>query len=88
MAAPVINNVLLPIFCVLVLPDAPDSTTGVIVRVSGSGGGKFMSPDVQTEEYPDTHTHVLFVKEMSTEVNIDSVEYLAMHSNAVVGLIP
>ncbi|GAG59776.1 unnamed protein product, partial [marine sediment metagenome] len=34
------------------------------------------------------HTHILFAKEMATEVNVDGVEYMAMHEHAVVGLIP
>ena len=32
--------------------------------------------------------HVLFAKEMGSPVEIDDVEYVAMHVNAVVGVIP
>ena len=35
-----------------------------------------------------TSDHVLFCKEMATEVEVDGVEYMAMHVNAVVGVIP
>jgi len=82
MAAPIINDLVLPNNRILVLPDG--ETTGTIFRRSAQGGGKFKgSADPEIES-----AHVLFVKEMTTEVQIDDVKYLAMHVNAVVGLIP
>ena len=88
MAAPIIDNLLLPVKCILVLPDDGSETTGTIFKTSAMGGGIFISPLVQMQEVPATHHHVLFVKEMSTEVNVNGIEYLAMHESAVVGLIP
>jgi len=88
MAAPVIDNLLLPVRCILVLPDAPDGSTGTICRRSSMGGGIFNSILIQSQEAPFPHTHILYVKEMSTEVEVDEIEYLAMHETAVVGLIP
>ena len=88
MATPVIDNLLLPVRCILVLPDDGSETTGTIFKTSGMGGGVFISPLIQMQEAPIPHRHILFVKEMSTEVEVDGVEYLAMHETAVVGLIP
>ena len=34
------------------------------------------------------YDHVLFIKEMATPVEVDGIEYMAMHETAVVGLIP
>ncbi len=88
MAAPVINDLILPRNSVLVLPDPGElPTTGVIVRRSSEGGGKFESSN-RTDGPLISYDHVLFVREMTTEVDVDGVEYLAMNQNAVVGLIP
>jgi len=84
MATPIINNLVLPGSRILVLLDVGSETTGVISRVSSQGGGRFMgsySPGAES-------THVLFAKEMGSPVEIDDVEYVAMHDNAVVGVIP
>ena len=81
MAAPVINNIALPVSRVLITPDGPDpeeATTGIVFRNSAQGSSSFSS----------VGSHILFVKEMSTEVVVDSEEYLAMHESAIVGLIP
>lgn len=81
MASPVINNLILPGSRLLVLPDEGDKpTTGVIFRRSVQGGGRFKGEDGSD--------HVLFCPAMTTEVNVDGVEYLAMQETAVVGLIP
>lgn len=88
MAVPVIDNLLLPVKCILVLPDEGSETVGVIVKASEMGGGRFNSVFVQAQSMPTLHTHILFIKEMATEVNVDGIEYLAMHECAVVGLIP
>lgn len=88
MATPVIDNLLLPIECILVLPDVGSETTGMIVRKSSMGGGVFNSVLIQSQQIPSQHTHILFVKEMATEVQVDGIEYLAMHEHVVVGLIP
>jgi len=84
MATPIINNIVLPSSRILVLLDVGSETTGVISRVSSQGGGCFMgsyNPGVES-------AHVLFAKEMGSPVEIDDVEYVAMHANAVVGVIP
>ena len=84
-----INNLVLPDLRILVLPDDGDKpTTGVILQRSTSGGGHFRvgvgnGLGVETE-----YSHVLFVREMTAEVEVDGVVYLAMNENAVVGLIP
>lgn len=81
MAAPVINNIALPVSRVLVTPDGPDpeeATTGIVFRNSAQGSSSFGA----------VGSHVLYVREMTTEVVVDSVEYLAMHESAIVGIIP
>lgn len=88
MAAPVIDNLLLPIECMLVLPDTGSETTGTIFRRSSMGGGCFNSVLIESRQFPTPHAHVLFAKEMTSEVNVNGVEYLAMHEYAIVGLIP
>ena len=88
MTAPIINDLLLPKNIVLVLPDEGEqSTTGTITNRSEQGGGHFESSAV-TSGAPMSYDHVLFVREMATEVNINDVEYFAMSECAVVGLIP
>lgn len=87
MAAPEINNLVLPNGTILVLEDVSGATTGTITRHSKMGGCRFHDQDVGTGTPPE-NTHILFVREMVTEVIVDGVEYLAMHANAVVGLIP
>ncbi len=82
MATPIINDLVLPNNRILVLPDG--ETIGTIFRRSAQGGGKFKGsadPEIVS-------THVLFVKENAAEVIVDGVEYLAMHQDNVVGLIP
>jgi co-chaperonin GroES (HSP10) len=86
MAAPTIDNIMLPTHTILVLPDAPDATTGVVFRRSKMGGGRFQGMNGSAVPIPES-SHVLFVKEMATEVNVNGVEYLAMYERAIVGLI-
>jgi len=84
MATPVINNLVLPGSRILVLLDVGSKTTGVIFRRSEQGGGFFKGatlPEIES-------AHILFIKEGATPVEIDSIEYMAMHVNAVVGIIP
>lgn len=84
MATPIINELALPSSRILVLPDEQSESTGVIFRRSALGGGFFKGssdPEISSD-------HVLFIKEIATPVEIDEVEYLAMHVNAVVGIIP
>lgn len=84
MATPIINDLALPGNRILVLLDDGSETTGTIFRKSGQGGGNFVGssdPEIISD-------HVLFVKEMATRVEIDEIEYWAMHVNAVVGIIP
>ena len=83
-----INNLVLPDGRILVLPDEGDkATTGTIARRSLMGGGRFLVGSGSTIGKETEYNHVLFVREMATEVIIDDVEYMAMHQNAVVGLI-
>lgn len=81
MATPVHNDLVLPGSRILVLLDEQSETTGVIFRRSPKGGGHFTIGNEESD-------HVLFVPEMSTVVEIDGQEYQAMHTNAVVGIIP
>lgn len=81
MAAPVANNLALPVGRVLVIPDnlnPEEATTGVVFACSTQGGSAFSA----------VGNHILFVKEMTTEVVVNDKEYLAMHEEAIVGLIP
>ncbi len=90
MAAPTINNIVLPNGTILVTPDGPDpdeATTGVIFKHSEMGGARFHDQNGGAGT-PAENTHILFVKEMTTEVIVDSVEYLSMHESAIVGIIP
>ena len=87
MAAPTINNIILPKRTVLVLEDAPGETTGTIFRHSEMGGARFHDQNGGAGA-PAENTHILFVREKVTEVIVDGVEYLAMHKNAIVGIIP
>ena len=84
MATPIINDLALPGNRILVLLDTGSESTGVIFQRSARGGGFFKGgsdPEIES-------AHVLFCKEMAVPVEIDGVEYLAMHANAIVGLIP
>jgi co-chaperonin GroES (HSP10) len=88
MATPIIDNLLLPNIRILVLPDEGETpSTGTIYRRSEMGGGHFVgsvpgrNPIVESD-------HILFVREMATEVEIDGIEYMVMHEHAVVGVIP
>ena len=88
MATPIINNLVLPHSIILVLPDEDSETTGTIFRRSPMGGGKFIVGFGGVGGSEAEYNHVLFAKEMATEVKVDDVEYMAMHCNAIVGLIP
>lgn len=91
MATPIINNMLLPGGRILVLPDEGDKpSTGIVVRRSMRGGGIFKSSPsghVPTPP-PEESDHVVFVREMAVEVEIDGINYLAMAQESVVGIIP
>lgn len=85
MATPIHNDLILPTNRILVLPDEGENpTTGVLFRKSEINGGRFVGSVTPLLE----NAHILFVREMATEVEIDDVKYMAMHINAVVGLIP
>ncbi len=86
MAAPVIENLLLPAAIILVLPDGVGATTGTIFRRSPLGHGHFYGHNGTSNPLAE-QSHILFAKDMAAEVIIDGIEYLAMHINAVVGLI-
>lgn len=88
MAIPVINNLVLPNNTIIVLLDEDSQTTGTVVERSPMGGGRFRAITGGVGGSDLEYDHVLFAKEMATEVEVDGVEYLAMHQSAVVGLIP
>ena len=84
MATPIINDLVLPSSRILVLLDVGSETSGIIFRRSAQGGGFFKGssdPEIESD-------HILFAKEMGSPVEIDDVEYVAMHVNAVVSVIP
>jgi len=86
MATPIINNLALPEYRILVLLDEDSQTTGTITHRSIMGGGYFKV--YSTIGISEEYDHVLFAKEMATEVEVDGIEYMAMHEDAIVGLIP
>ena len=88
MATPVINNLILPNNTIIVLLDEDSQTTGAVVERSPMGGGRFRAITGGVGGSDLEYDHVLFIREMATEVEIDNIEYMAMHTNAVVGLIP
>lgn len=89
MATPVINELLLPDNRILVLPDPGENpTTGTIFQRSTMGGGRFLVGSGGGLGGESEYNKVLFIREMTTEVEIDGVEYLAMSADAIVGLIP
>ena len=54
-----------------------------------TGGGGYFQGDAGANLSPTVvSARVLFVREMATEVEVDGVEYMAMHQSAVVGLSP
>ena len=48
------------------------------------------TPDEETPPTPEDvyYDHIIFVKEMSDEVEIDGVTYTGMHRNAIIAVIP
>lgn len=94
MAAPTINNLVLQAGRCLVLADPDSDSTGVIFKVSDQGFRRLVEAPALPQDPEDTqgpaipYNHVLFVKENTTEVIVDGVEYLAMHQDNIVGLIP
>ena len=83
-----IDNLVLPHGRILVSPDEESDTSGTIVLRSPMGGGRFIVSYGGVGGTETEYSHVLFVKEGCTEVEIDGVDYLAMHQDNVVGLIP
>ena len=82
---------------VRVLVDEGSTTTGVIVenKLQGYGGltnhiasEPSENPEDPPMEIPPTvHNHIVFIKEMVVEVEIDAVSYLIMAIDAIVGYI-
>lgn len=78
---------------VLILPDDGSETTGVIVAHDTMGWrGLTIVTEVPINPEdppvpPKYYTHVVFVKEGAVEVEIDSVTYLAMHRNNIIGTL-
>ncbi len=84
MASPIINDLVLPRGTILVRPDSPDASIGIITHRSIEGGGHFKgsaNPLIESN-------HILYVKEMVAEVVINDIDYLSMYEGAVVGIIP
>ncbi len=75
----------------LVLLDEGKDDRGVVFQ-SNLGGycGLVVPGDPPEDPMPpaESYSHIIFVKEMATEVEIDDVSYQAMHRNAIVGVIP
>lgn len=77
---------------ILVLADDDSDTTGVIVQQDLDGfRGLTKTPGPVGEDEPslpaEYHVHIVFVKEMAVEVEINGVAHLAMHRNAIVGTV-
>ena len=77
----------------MVLLDEGSTNTGTVFQSDLAGYRGFTHP-IAVPEDPDSpylpvesYDHVVFVKEMATEVEIDDVSYQAMHRNAVIGVI-
>jgi len=88
MASPIIDNLVLPDGRILVLPDEESETTGNIILRSPMGGGRFIVSSGGVGGVEAEYSHALFTKEGCTEVTINDVNYLVMHQDNVVGLIP
>jgi len=88
MATPIINDLVLADGRIFVLLDADSQTTGTIAGRSPMGGGVFKVAFGGVGGSDRMYDHVLFIKEMATPVEVDGIEYMAMHETAVVGLIP
>jgi len=80
----------------LVLVDEGETNIGRIVQNNFRTQREFKVPAdwYDPENPPDPlpepteNTHVVFVREMADEVEIDGITYMGMHKNAVIGLIP
>ena len=76
----------------LILPDTGKDDRGVIYK-SNLGGWRCLEispePTEPGEFSPqiENYNHIIFIKEMATEIEIDGVTYLAMHRNAIVGIL-
>lgn len=75
-----------------VLPDNGQGNTGRIVEENLRGNPCLLDrPEPENPEDPIPppvlHDHIVFVKEMSSEVEVDSVTYRVMHINAVLATI-
>jgi len=93
MATPIIDNLLLPANRFLVLLDEGSNCTGIIQSKSAQGYRRFIIPQEPVDPSQPSPTvqeydHVLFVKEMAETVEVNGVAYIAIHGNAIVGLIP
>ncbi len=78
---------LLP-YRIIVLPDNGQGNTGRIVEENLRGNPWLLDhPEPENPEDPPPvpvlHDHIVFVKELSTEMEIDSVTHRIMHINAV-----
>ena len=78
---------------VLVLVDDGSENTGVIVEHKFRGYRGLLERPAPLENDDDLigpdifHSHIVFVKEMASEVEIDGIAYLAMHQRAIMGYL-
>ena len=80
---------------VRVLVDEGSDATGIIVENKLQGYGGLTNhiaseppenpEDPPIEIPPTVHNHIVFIKEMAAEVEIDGTSYLVMTVNAIVG---
>ncbi len=74
----IVNNTTLTLIkkCILVLPDEGDKlSTGIVTQKTDDSN------------FVAVNDHVLFVRKMAAEVELNGIKYLAMHEDAVAGLI-
>ncbi len=92
---PVINNIILPLNVLLILPDSVGASTGVVVRRELSDDIPHIKEHLISYDKNGNiiyvsllNNHVLFVNNMSEEVKIDGTKYKVVHITGIVGNIP
>lgn len=78
----------------IVLPDAGSDTTGVVIESNlGTYRGLYMPrespPSDPNDQWPFRipNLHVVFIKEMTAEIEIDGTVHKVMNMDAIVALI-
>jgi hypothetical protein len=91
---PIIDNIVLPAGRCLVLTDLGSKVTGVIFRKSEQGfvrlekGQPIPEDPNDPQPPPIPYSKVLFLKKGIVKVEVNGVEYLAMHQSNIVGINP